>query len=124
MINDTVNVRERDYGRQSFHQKVILIVCSAFVFFILAVFTGLGLGIPEDLRFHLILGAIATFFSFAAVIPKTYILLIGFIPFFVMLWVGDFAGLPPYENIAFSSVACLIIASLVAVASRLRDRTD
>ena len=109
---------------EAFTKKVILIVCSAFVFFILTVYTEAELGIPKDLRFHLILGAVATFFSFAAVIQKIYILLIGFIPFFVMLWVGDLAGLPPYENIAFSAMACLIIASFVAVASRLRERTN
>lgn len=109
---------------EAFTKKVILIVCSAFVFFILTVYTEAELGIPENLRFHLILGAVATFFPFAAVIPKIHTLLIGFISFFVMLWVGDFAGLPPYENIAISAVACLFIASLVAVASRLRQRTN
>jgi hypothetical protein len=109
---------------EAFTKKVILIVCSALVFFILTVYTEAELGVPEDLRFHLILGAVGTFCMFAAVIPKTYILSIGFIPFFVMLWVGGLAGLPPYENIAFSAVACLIIASFIGVASRLRERTD
>jgi len=109
---------------EGFTRKAILVVCSFLIFLILTVYTIVALVIPEDLLFHLILGALATFFVFAAVIQKIYILLTGFIPFFIMLLIGDFVGLPPYENIAFSAMACLILASFIAVASRLRHRTD
>ena len=109
---------------EGFTKKAILVICSFLIFLILTVYTIVALVIPEDLLFHLILGALATFFMFAAVIQKIYILPIGFVPFFIMLCIGDFAGLPPYENIAFSAMACLILASFVALASRLRHRTD
>ena len=61
IINDTFNLRERDYGKRRFHQKSRSYRLFGFRFSILTVFTGLELGIPEDLRFHLILGATATF---------------------------------------------------------------
>ena len=100
--------------------RVVAAVVVAICFFALTVYVGVEIGIQEEYRNIMVVGGLFATFLFAIFVWKTFLSLVGILPFLTVLWAGDFANLAPGETLTIAVISCVITAFFVMSAKEFR----
>jgi len=104
-----------------FNVRVAVVAFSAFLLFVLIVYVGVSLGVPEDQRATLVGVGLIVSLPFAVFTWKTFLSLIGLISFAISLWAGGFAGLAPEVTLVIAVSACLGTGFSIVIARAFRE---
>jgi hypothetical protein len=102
--------------------KTTISALSSLAFVALSVTIGFSLSTGRDFRFMLILGTLLFAVPFGYSVYRTYLSIVGFVAFGLMLLVSITAGVSIVNTMLFSLSVCVGVALIVALTSKLRKK--